>query len=566
MKDANPLIIQLYNMDESVINRFNNEKLTHSAYRLNGIVDVRKIHEISYKTDLPSDIHEADFIVIDTLARFQDNEDSESIITIQPPDEEEEFNILPVDIHSIMESVEQTNHNQCVIFFMDTFFERKYTVFFKGESKPLSLNYNVTGTSYNDASRKPTFRQGNFFSYPDKNKYDEITILLKKYLKNSDYNVVFPSSHADLTLLLSKSGEIVSKVHDGYFKKIFYFPNIKDKAGFLAELFTTTFPSGDYGFISRNLSDYGDFKWINYFPYLSHNERSIKVNIEMEKTRHAKALKTLEENLNKESQITENIRLKKLLTETGNELKESVEWFLEYIGFDNIVNPDEEANDKILEEDIRVVLPDITYIIETKGLGGTSTDADCAQPSKIVLRKQDADQANNNGVETVNYKAVYIVNSQRYKEPKVRDNPPFKIQQIEDARIARRAMTTTYELFNAFHMIEAGVLSKIDVQNAFRQSGLINFKSNLSSLLCDTRFDGPSVYSFDLTKELTLQVDENDSIAFQDEDDHWYLSSIESMQIKNCKVSSATASSGASVGIKLKKYIKSAKNFYLIKN
>jgi hypothetical protein len=566
MKDANPLIIQLYNMDESVINRFNNEKLTHSAYRLNGIVDLRKIHEIPYKTDLPSDIHEADFIVIDTAARFQDNEDSESLITIQPSDEAEELNILPFDIHSIMESVWQTNHNQCVIFFMNTFFEKKYTTFIQGESKPLNIDYNVTGIFYNQESSKPIFRQGNFFSSPEENKYDEITNLLKKYLKNSDYSVVFPFSHADIVLLLSKSGEIVSKVNDGYYKKVFYFPNIKDKAGFLAELFTTTFPSGDYGFITRNLSDYGDFKWINDFPYLSHNERTIKINIEMEKTRHANLLKTLEENLSNESQITENIRLKKLLTETGNELKESVEWFLEYIGFDNILNPDEEANDKILEEDIRVVLPDITYIIETKGLGGTSTDADCAQPSKIVLRKQDADQANNNGVETVNYKAVYIVNSQRYKEPKVRDTPPFKSQQIEDARIARRAMTTTYELFNAFHMIEAGVLSKIDVQNAFRQSGLINFKSNLSSLLCDTRFDGPSVYSFDLTKKPMLQIDENDSIAFQDEDDHWYLSSIESMQINNCKVSSATASSGASVGIKLKKYIKSAKNFYLIKN
>ncbi|WNK46941.1 hypothetical protein RM150_22530 (plasmid) [Pantoea agglomerans] len=568
MNDSNPLIIQLYNMDESVTKRFNKEKIIHSEYPLNGIMNTASVDVIPLTTQIPNNIHEADFIVIDTTARKQNITNNASKIKIHVPDEIDRYNILPFEIHSIMKGIKQTRHNQCIVIFMNIYFERQYTVYYDGYVKPSRPIYNTTGLEYKDVSRAPISRSGNFFSMPEDGTHKDITNLLVKYIKDTVYKVVFPDS-LDSTLLLSKSGEIVSKFIDGRTKKIFFFPDIKDKAGFLSELFTNVFPSGKYGFISDNLSDYGDFKWINKFPYLSHKERKITIEINNEKIRYEKALKELERCLATESHLHENIRLKKLLTESGDELKDSVQWFLEYIGFDKIENPDEEINDKIdkiYEEDIRVISPDVTYIIETKGLGGTSTDSDCAQPSKIVLRKEDADIAKNNGNMAINYKAVYIVNSQRHKEPKTRDNPPFKNQQIVDARIARRAMTTTYELFNIFHMIEAGILSKSDVRNAFRQNGLINFKFGLLSLTCDGRFDGPKAYSFDLTKEPMLQIDENDSIAFQDEDDHWHLSPILEIQVNRCKVTSANASSGGSAGVSLKKYIKSAKTFYLKKN
>lgn len=568
MNDSNPLIIQLYNMDESVTKRFNKEKIIHSEYPLNGIINTEGVDEIPLTTQIPNNIHEADFIIIDTKARRQNITNNASKIKIQVPDEFDKYNILPFEIHSIMKGIKQTRHNQCIIMFMNIYFERQYTVYHDGYGKPSHPIYNITGLEYKDVSRAPISRSGDFFSMPEDGEHKDITNLLMKYIKDTVYKVVFPDS-LDPTLLLSKSGEIVSKFTNGRTKKIFFFPDIKDKAGFLSELFTNVFPSGKYGFISNNLSDYGDFKWINEFPYLSHKERKIKIEINNEKIRHEKALKELERCLATESHLQDNIRLKKLLTESGDELKDSVQWFLEYIGFDKIENPDEEINDKIdkiYEEDIRVISSDVTFIIETKGLGGTSTDSDCAQPSKIVLRKEDADLAKSNGNIAINYKAVYIVNSQRYKEPKTRDNPPFKNQQIIDARIARRAMTTTYELFNIFHMIEAGILSKSDVRNAFRQNGLINFKFGLLSLTCDGRFDGPKAYSFDLTKDPMLQIDETDSIAFQDEDDHWHLSPILEIQVNRCKVTSANASSGGSAGVSLKKYFKSAKTFYLKKN
>lgn len=312
MKGTNPLIIQLYNMDESVIRRFEKENLEHSEHPLNGMIDVENIDEIPYFSSIPNNIHEADFIIIDTTARKQKPANRSSNINIQVPDGVTHYNILPFDVHSIMNGVKQTSHNQCVIFFMSRYFAAQYTVFLEGYAKPSHPNYNTTGIEYNDVSRAPKSRQGSFFSPPGDNKYRNITKLLNKHIKDAIYNVVFPQS-LDSTLLMSKSGEVVSKVSEWNTKVLFFFPDIRDKAGFLAELFTSVFPSEKYDFISKNLSDYGDFRWINDFPYLSHNERKININIATEKARHEKALNTLEHSLTYESQRIENVKLKNYL-------------------------------------------------------------------------------------------------------------------------------------------------------------------------------------------------------------------------------------------------------------
>lgn len=576
MKESNPLIIQLYNLDASVSERFNKEKLHHESFPLNGFVETNGVGEINYINSIPYDVHEADFIIIDTTARKHPRHSKNARYKIEIPKNKPFYNIMPCDVNAIMEQVNKTLHNQCIIFFMNNYFESKYTFSTSDSSRRQDVTYNLTGLEYTIKKRPPETRKGKFYEKPGHIKHSGITNLLLKYSKGSEYIVIFPYSTTDDTLLLSKSGEIVSKSTELHSKKIFFFPDIKDKAGFLTELFTNVFASENYGFITQHLSEFGSFKWINDYPYISHEERRIISEIETERDRHIQCLNDLELQLEKASQVVENVHLKRLLTESGDELKNAVIWFLQHINFVNVVDPDEEykkeseksnkTRDKLLEEDIRVTTPNITYIIETKGLGGTSTDSDCMQPSKIVLRKVDADMEANNGNTTVNYKAVYIVNSQRFKEPNIRDNPPFKEQQIIDARIGSRAMTTTYELFSVFHMIEIGLLSKDDIRRAFSQSGLINFKSGLLSLKCDGKFDNHSVYSFDLTKNPSVVIDEKDSIAFQDKEDNWHLAEIIEIQVNQKKVAQANADSGGSAGVKLNKYIKSAKDFYLKKN
>lgn len=105
-----------------------------------------------------------------------------------------------------------------------------------------------------------------------------------------------------------------------------------------------------------------------------------------------------------------------MLTATDDELVFSVKWFLEYIGFDNVIVPDEivdEENGDFFEEDLTIATPTKTYLFEVKGISGTSSDDQCAQISKIVYRREEANPDHN-------YKGVYIVNHQRHKDPKER--------------------------------------------------------------------------------------------------------------------------------------------------
>lgn len=86
-----------------------------------------------------------------------------------------------------------------------------------------------------------------------------------------------------------------------------------------------------------------------------------------------------------------NVKLRNLLKESGDELVFSVKWFLEYIGFENIVNPDDDVDEEageLFEEDLNFKYEGLSFILEVKGIGGTSTDAQCSQISKIELRRR----------------------------------------------------------------------------------------------------------------------------------------------------------------------------------
>lgn len=75
-----------------------------------------------------------------------------------------------------------------------------------------------------------------------------------------------------------------------------------------------------------------------------------------------------------------------LITETGDSLVKSIEHFLVWLGFENIVNMDE-ANPEIKEEDLQVPLKNGLLVVEAKGIGGTSKDSECSQISKIKYRR-----------------------------------------------------------------------------------------------------------------------------------------------------------------------------------
>ena len=156
-----------------------------------------------------------------------------------------------------------------------------------------------------------------------------------------------------------------------------------------------------------------------------------------------------------------------LLTQTGPELVDTVELFLRWLEFPNVVNMDKN-NPDLLEEDLQIETSDGMLVIEVKGISGTSTDNDCSQITKIKYRR-----AEKRGKFDVF--GLYVVNHQRYLPPIERANPPFSDTQINDAKNDGRGLITTFDLFNLYFNVAAGYVSKENARSALFQTGLVSF-------------------------------------------------------------------------------------------
>lgn len=261
-------------------------------------------------------------------------------------------------------------------------------------------------------------------------------------------------------LLLNDSGDIVSYIHIYPEGAVLVFPQIKDKNKFLLELFnvylTELFP--------KIFPFHGQFSWLDNGSYPLPGEIELREEREEIEKKYKVAI-----NSNDAELITIKEKysfLRELLSESGVSLVKSVEKYLKWLEFQSVVNLDETSRD-VLEEDLQVDYVDKFLVIEVKGIGGTSTDKDCSQISKIKYRR--AEQRKKFDVF-----GLYIVNHQRYTPPERRCNPPFTDNQINDSKLDKRGLITTYELYKAYFMIEQGILTKEYVREKLFETGLIS--------------------------------------------------------------------------------------------
>ena len=300
-----------------------------------------------------------------------------------------------------------------------------------------------------------------------------LTPLLNKHIENIEYHCVFEhktnyylGKHQKdptiIPLLFNEREEVVSYLHFVKDSVVLALPDIDDKTEFLSDLLSIYLPEK----FPQLFPSHGEFGWLSNGDYLLPGENQLlqdRMNIEQ------KYLQDIADNENKLADLKYEFSfLTDLISETGNRLVASVEHFLRWLGFESVVNFDD-SNPETLEEDIQVDCGDRFLVIEVKGIGGTSTDKDCSQISKIRYRR-----IRQRG--KVDVYGLYIVNHQRYMPPKSRTNPPFTINQIEDAVNDDRGLLTTYELYKAYFLIEDGVLEKSDVLESFFCKGLIELK------------------------------------------------------------------------------------------
>lgn len=313
-------------------------------------------------------------------------------------------------------------------------------------------------------------------SYQQSN-LNSLSILIEHNLKNARYNQTFNHPYAwskseknnipDPTfapLIKNSNDDIVSfiqRIGDTFW---IFVPQIQSKNNFINSFLEEIGPQ----LLPQAFPNSEKHKWKEEERYWLPNHKELIV----EKRQIEKDFKSqIEQNQKK---ITQNRAkfsfLHDILTETGDKLVEAIINYLHWLGFENAVNADKiEDENGLLEEDIQIELEDGLLIIECKGIGGTSTDAECSQISKIKYRRAEA-----RGKFDVS--ALYIVNNQRHLPPLQRTNPPFKPEQIKDAINAKRGLLSTWQLFNLYFDIEASIIMKEEARKQFLKYGLVEFQ------------------------------------------------------------------------------------------
>lgn len=376
--------------------------------------------------------------------------------------------------------------------------------------------------------------------------------LLSKYSEGATYHIVFSNPDLNketevfLPLIKNSHGEIVSFLRFFDNCRLFVFPQIMDKSLFLEELLINQLPTLWPELFTFN----SKFKWLEQEAYMLPNVEHLLEEKESLIKRFDKEIER------KEKEIEANYKkyecLHRLLTESGDELVKSVKAFLEWLGFEKIRIMDE-ASEGLLEEDLQVEIEDGLLVIEIKGIGGTSTDGQCSQIEKIKNRRMQ---------ERRNFDVfgLYIVNHQRYQPPLLRENPPFKKEQIQDAENDKRGLLTTWQLFNLYFSIKNGCISKEEARKALLKFGLIEFSpQNCVSLGEPVKIlhDGKVVLL-----DLSPKMKTNDELIIK-RADRYIKTQILEIQVNDKKVEFVDS---GPVGIKIKIPVKKSDELLLKSN
>lgn len=303
-------------------------------------------------------------------------------------------------------------------------------------------------------------------------KGTSFSAVLEKYLDSAEYHVVFNHpfgwrgngekvySENFIPLLVNDIGQVVGYAVSEQKGFAIVLPQLKNKAKFLvdffealAEIFPELFP------------EHGRFAWLNDGSYPLPGEQELRaerLKIEETYVSDVAANEAAVANLKEEYKF-----LRTMLTATGDELVEAVKQFFTWLEFPSVTSMDEHSTD-VLEEDIQVELDQGILVVEVKGIGGTSKDKECGQISKIKHRRQEERQA-------FDVKALYVVNHQRHLPPRSRINPPFTELQIGDAKLDKRGLVSTWQLYNVYFDVAKGLLSKADVRAQLLSFGAVSF-------------------------------------------------------------------------------------------
>lgn len=372
-------------------------------------------------------------------------------------------------------------------------------------------------------------------------KHPEFNKFLEKYNKDFVYETTFyhPTTWKGeekvdrpnfYPLIKNRDDEIVSFA---YFEKygLYLFPVLNDNSEFLTDFLQSVAPT-----IQPKVFPFSqEKKWTQSQNYFLPNHKKLIEERKKLKEEYNSKLEQKNEEIDKNKQKYQFLH--DILTETGDDLVQSLIKYLEWLGFKRIKDVDSE-NQELKEEDIQIETEKGLLVIEVKGIGGTSKDSECSQISKIKYRR-----AEERGKFDVF--GLYTVNHQRHLPPLERKNPPFTPAQLADALNEKRGLLTTWQLFNLYFDILEGILTKEEARLSFYDYGLLKFQPTdlLEVDVVEETFLSGFVSILNLSK---IKLKTNDSI-FVEKDGRFKKAKILEIKVNDEKVNSVK---DGEVGIK----------------
>lgn len=500
----------------------------------------------------PTDLHEFDITILDLnndkTIDYKQNEHykneytGKSSIALHSAYPETIFNPKPLGSHLLKNSLNKLGNKEHLIIIFST---ENYDV----EYQNLEITKETNWIKDKFKSNIYSFQDYVPLSPPKNGKEvivcDNIDTKLKdflsKYTNQMQYNQTFHTSSFNqcLPLIKNTNGDLVSIQINDDNKTYIYLPQFEEKAKFLNEF----------------LSEIAPTLFPNLFPYATlHDWRNEKnywlPNHEVLLQQKEDLISEYEQKIeNKIKEINNNLKeynfLHKILTETGDELVDSIIEFLKWLGLENIVDMDKTKTEGVVfEEDIQIELENGLLIIECKGIGGTSKDSECSQISKIKFRRCEE-------LNTFDVFALYIVNHQRHIAPLQRKNPPFTENQIKDAIHDKRGLLTTWQLYNLYFDVENEVITKEEARKILLEFGLVEFKpTNLIKIATSEKlYQHGTICSININN---IELKVGDKI-FIERDNKFTTVTI--LEIQENKKSMESISNGQ-IGLKLSKAIK----------
>nr|WP_317200775.1 hypothetical protein [uncultured Psychrobacter sp.] len=565
-------LICLFDLDESVLQSFKENSYNCSIGSLGKLVRVpndriKSEHFLKLNYSQPANIHEHDILVFNMdFYQKEDYEDSQvclddvtgqSVYALLSVFPEKIFNPRAYATWFLSKEVNNILNKESIVII---FASRQEIVTYQQVEITSHQNKIVKQTDFTNTAFYSDFpdcynKTGKKMRSPDTEAI--LTPLLLKYADDSSYELTF--SHPTywnskegkqmkydnfIPLLLNNDNEVISFCHIHSEGTVFVFPCINNKESFLLELFNNHLSA-----LFPNLFPFhGQFGWLDNGDYplpgevkLSDSRKNIEKRYINDIDTNNKAIASLK---------IQYSFLRDLISESGDKLVSAVEYYLKWLEFPSVVNLDE-TNPDVLEEDIQVDYEDKFLVIEIKGIGGTSTDKDCSQISKIRYRR--AEQRNKFDVY-----GLYIVNHQRYVSPNSRSNPPFSDNQIKDALLDKRGLLTTYDLYKAYFLIEDEVLSKSEVRDSLFEFGLVELKpKNLISLGIPQEYFSSGTIAIINLESMNLKIGMNLYIR---KNDQYSKVNIVSLRVNDRDVDEINT---GEVGIKFDRSIKSRSELFV---